>query len=120
MRIACDAAARVDIDLEALAPGVAERLRASPGRRDWIGTEAFALDALGAIWEHELADSCAVALAAVHELSLVQAGSVEEAMWALADEGREAWIAGAITHELAGRLAWNVLDREGLLMQAEC
>jgi len=117
MRIACDTAARVDVDLAALVPGVRRSLRRSAGRRDWIETESLALDALAELWDAELADSCRLALADVHDLSLVQTAKIAEAVEALEREGRDAWIAGAVLHDLAARLAWNVCDDEGLLVR---
>jgi hypothetical protein len=117
MRIACDAASRVDVDLAALVSPVAQRLRTSSGRRDWIETEEFALEALGGLWDGELRERCARALADVHEAYVLQAATVDDARQALKAEGRDAWIAGAIVFELAGRLAWKVLDAEGLLFE---
>src|SRR5205807_2216953 len=62
MRIACDTAVRVQVDLSELVPVVGLRLRRSAGRRDWIETEALALEALGQLWDGELRDSCLLAL----------------------------------------------------------
>jgi hypothetical protein len=118
MQIACDAAARVHFDLAGLVPIVAGRLRDSSGRRDWIETEALALEALGGLWDGELRECCARALADVHEVYLVQAATVDDARQVLEAEGRDAWIARALVFELAGRLAWNVLDGEGLLVES--
>jgi hypothetical protein len=117
MRIACDAAARIDVDLPALVPAVQRQLWGSAGRRDWIETEAFALEALVVLWDGELRASCLGALAKVHEAYVQQAAGVLDAIQVFEDEGREAWIAGAILFELAGRLAWNVLDAEGMLVE---
>jgi hypothetical protein len=114
-RIAHDTAFRVDVDLDALVPGVVERLRASAGRRDWIEIEELSIDALGELWDEELYESCALALADVHEYALLQAARVNEAIGLLAEEGRDAWIARAVLHALGGRLAWKVCDAEGLL-----
>jgi len=117
MRVACDTAARVQVDLFELVPGVRARLRRSAGRRDWIETEALAFDALEALWDGELRESCLVALADVHESLLLQAVKVQEAIELVEQEGREAWISRAVLHELAGRLAWNVCDAEGTLVE---
>ena len=114
-RIAHDAAIRVDVDLDALVPAVVERLRASAGRRDWIEIEELSIDALGELWDEELRESCALALADVNEYALLQAARVHEAIGLLAEEGRDAWIARAVLHALGGRLAWKVCDAEGLL-----
>jgi hypothetical protein len=117
MRIACDTAARVQVDLSELVPGVRRRLRRSTGRRDWIETEAFALETLEGLWAGDLRESCVVALGDVHEGLLVQAAKVQEAIELVQQEGREAWISRAVMHELAGRLAWNVCDAEGTLVE---
>ena len=117
MRIACDTAVRVQIDLSALVPVVRLRLRRSPGRRDWIEAEALALEALGEVWDAELRDSCLLALADVHEAFLVQAVKVREAVELVEREEQEAWISRAVLHELAGRLAWNVCDAERALVE---
>ena len=99
-------------------PVVVERLGTSEGRRDWIGIEALSIDVVGQLWDSELRQSCAHALAEVHELSLLQASHVQAAIGLLDEEGRDAWIARAVVHDLAGRLAWNVCDAEGLLEHA--
>lgn len=117
MHIACETASRVAVDLSHMVAGVRRRLRRGGGRRDWIETDAFALDALVELWDSELRGSCALALADVHDLSLVQATRVAEAIHALEREGRDAWIARAVLHDLAARLAWNVCDEEGLLVE---
>jgi hypothetical protein len=114
-RIVHDTAIRVDVDLDALVPGVVERLHASAGRRDWIEIEELSIDALGGLWDDELCESCALALADVHEYALLQAARVYEAIGLLADEGQDAWIARAVLHALGSRLAWKVCDAEGLL-----
>jgi hypothetical protein len=114
-RIAHDTAIRVDVDLDALVAGVVERLRATGGRRDWIEIEELSVDALGELWDDELRESCALALADVHEYALLQAARVHEAIGLLAEEGRDAWIARAVLRALGGRLAWKVCDAEGLL-----
>jgi hypothetical protein len=114
-RIAHDAAIRVDVDLDALVPGVVERLHASAGRRDWIEIEELSIDALGERWDDELRESCALALADVPSTPCSQAARVHEAVGLLAEEGRDAWIARAVLHALGGRLAWKVCDAEGLL-----
>jgi hypothetical protein len=118
MQIARDAAGRVHFDVARLVPVVTGRLRNSSGRRDWIETEALALEALGGLWDGELRKCCARALADVHEAYLVQATTVEDARQVLEAEGRDAWISRALVFELAGRLAWNVLDGEGLLIES--
>jgi hypothetical protein len=119
MQIACDAAARLHFDVAGLVPVVAGRLRGDgAGRRGWIETEALALEALGGLWEGELHKRCAQALADVHGAYLVRVTTVDDARQALEAEGRDAWIAGALVFELAGRLAWNVLDAEGLLVDS--
>ncbi|HST26281.1 MAG TPA: hypothetical protein VLJ76_09830 [Gaiellaceae bacterium] len=120
LRIACDTAARIDVDLAALVPAVRRSLRRSAGRRDWIETETLALDALDALvelWDAELAESCRLALTDVHDVSLVQTTKIAEASSALEGEGRDSWIAQAVLHDLAVRLAWNVCDEEGLLVR---
>ncbi len=114
-RIAHDTAIRVDVDLDSLVPGVVERLRASSGRREWIEIEELSIDALGELWDDELRESCAFALADVHEYALLQAARVHEAIGLLDEEGRDAWIVHAVLHALGGRLAWKVCDAEGLL-----
>lgn len=115
-RIAHDTAIRIDVDLDALVPTVVERVRASPGRRDWIEIEELSIDALGELWDEELRESCALALADVHEYALLQAARVHEAIGLLGEQGRDAWIARAVLHALGGRLAWKVCDAEGLLV----
>jgi hypothetical protein len=114
-RIACDAAGKIEIDLAPLRAIVTKRLEASTGRRDWIEAETFALEALDELWDGELRERCALALADVHEAYLVQAVRVHEAMQTLAAEGRHAWIATGVLHEFANQLAFGVLGGEGLL-----
>jgi hypothetical protein len=114
-RIAHDTAIRVDVDLDSLVPGVVGRLRAGEASRDWTRIEELAIDALAELWDDELAESCALALADVHEYALLQAARVREAIGLLAEEGSDAWIARAVLHALGGRLAWKVCDAEGLL-----
>jgi hypothetical protein len=117
MRIACDTAARVQLDVSELVPSVRRRLRLSAGRRDWIETERLALEALSERWDVELRESCLLALIDVHEAALLQAAKVQEAIELVQQEGREAWISRAVMHELAGRLAWNVSEAEGTLVE---
>jgi hypothetical protein len=114
-RIAHDTATRVDADLDSLVPGVVERLRTGEASRDWIGIEELSIDALVGLWDDELRESCALALADVHEYALLQAARVHEAIGLLTEEGQDAWIARAVLHALGGRLAWKVCDAEGLL-----
>ena len=115
-RIAHDTASRVDVNLDSLVPGVVARLRESAGRRDWIEIEELSSDTLGELWDDGLRESCALALADVHEYALLQAARVQEAIALIAEEGRDAWIARAVLQALGGRLAWKVCDAEGLLV----
>ncbi len=55
----------------------------------------------------------------VHELYLVQAARVLEAQEDLHDNGAESWIAGAVMHQQAFELAWDVLEEKGLLTELD-
>ena len=113
-----DAAARVQIDLEPLLEKVVERVRESDHwnpvmAADEIADEVFA----DTSYDEALAEAYARALADVHEQYLAHALRVTEAIEVLLEEGREAWIARAISHDFAERLAWDALDRLDLLTE---
>jgi hypothetical protein len=118
VRIACDAASRVRLDVDPLIARVAARLRETGHWNPMIAAEEIATDAVDDVWHEEsLADAYARALADVHEQYLAQAVRVTEAIEALEEEGREAWIARAISHQLAFQVAWDALDRLDLLTE---
>lgn len=81
-----------------------------------IASEQIATEVVDDVWLDEgLADAYARALADVHEQYLAQALRILETSALLEEEGRESWIAGAISHQFAWHVAWEALDRLDLL-----
>ena len=114
-RIISDVAGQLDVDLSRLVPQVAAELSQHRPRGGLIEAETLAMAALEPLWESEIAVQCEAALAGAHVLGLEQAQYVLEARDDLGEHLRDSWIARAVMHDLAFRLAWDVLDAEGLL-----
>jgi hypothetical protein len=119
-RIASDAEAYAEasIDDEQLVARVTAALRESDHWNPVIAADELAEDAVDDIWYDEnLAETYTRALENVHEDYLAQAMRVREAIQALEDDGREAWIARAISYRVASWVAWRALDEVGELQK---
>jgi hypothetical protein len=112
MRIVADVAGGVRPDLGCVRARVAENLLAPDDGYEWPRAERIAVEALSKLWEAELAIPCARALGDAHELALVQAQRCLDAARDLDERGADSWIAGAVLHQLAFDVAWDLLAEE--------
>lgn len=100
---------RIEPDLTDLRAVVAAQVRASEHWHPLLEAERLATAAIRERWQ-AVAGDCERALADAQETYLVLASYVREAIDDLRRRGVESWIAGAVTHQLAFGLAWDVLD----------
>ena len=117
-RIIADVASRIEVDRARLGELIAERFVPGAYWHDLIEAERVAGEVVEDAWD-DISGDCDRALADVHELYLVQAARVLEAQEDLHDNGAESWIAGAVMHQQAFQLAWDVLEEKGLLTELD-
>jgi hypothetical protein len=117
-RIAEDARVRLHIEIDPLVDRVVARMGENDHWDELIHAEELAAEEIDRLWDDdELRAAFAKALDEVHEDYLVQAIRVREAIEALHDDGRGAWIARAIAHPLAEWVAWKALESLDLLTE---
>lgn len=115
-RIAGDVAGRVDEDFADLRPGLETAVQTSGHSHPLMEAERLATEAIRDRWS-TLQEACERALEDVHDAYLAQAACVHEADDDLRERGVESWIAGAVIHQHAFSLAWDVLDELDLVAE---
>jgi hypothetical protein len=117
-RIVFDVSSRIELDRDRLRAEISDRFEPAAGRHDLIDAGEIAKDVLDDAWG-DVSESYDRALAAVHELYLVQAARVLEAQRDMHEHGSDSWIARAVMHQQSFQLAWDVLDEKGLLIELD-